>query len=75
MDYLKLLKHLKIGPESFLMIGNSIKSDVLPVLNIGGYAIHVPYHTTWAHEHVEHEIADENFHKADNTADILTFIT
>jgi putative hydrolase of the HAD superfamily len=49
-DYLKLLAHLDIKPEHFLMIGNSLKSDILPVLNIGGSGIHIPYHTTWQHE-------------------------
>lgn len=51
-DYQKLFKHLDCQPEHFLMVGNSIKSDVLPVLELGGFAIHVPYHTTWAHEQV-----------------------
>lgn len=49
-DYLKLLAHLDIKPEHFLMIGNSLKSDIIPVLNIGGYGLHIPYHTTWQHE-------------------------
>lgn len=52
-DYTKLLRHLDIKPSEFLMLGNSLKSDVIPVLNIGGWGIHVPYHTTWAHEVVE----------------------
>lgn len=51
-NYRKLLKHLEIMPEEFLMIGNSVKSDVIPVLKIGGKAIHIPYHTTWIHEEV-----------------------
>ncbi|HAG15229.1 MAG TPA: HAD family hydrolase [Bacteroidales bacterium] len=51
-DYLRLLNRLNILPSEFLMIGNSVKSDILPVLAIGGYAVHVPYHTTWAHEMV-----------------------
>ena len=45
-DFRKLIKHLDIPPENFLMIGNSLKSDVLPVLNIGGHAFHIPYHIT-----------------------------
>ncbi|REC44047.1 HAD family hydrolase [Chryseobacterium pennipullorum] len=49
-DYRKLLKHLDCQPENFLMLGNSIKSDVLPVLAIGGSAAHIPYHVTWSHE-------------------------
>lgn len=51
-DYLKLLSHLEIESERFLMIGNSMKSDIIPVLNIGGFGIHVPYLTTWQHEDV-----------------------
>ncbi len=73
-DYQKLIKHLDITPDNFLMIGNSIKSDILPVLNIGGYGVHVPYHTTWAHEHVAHEIEHKHFKKIDSIAEILTFL-
>ena len=51
-DYLKLIKHLEIEPKELLMIGNSLKSDVLPLLEVGAAAIHVPFHTTWMHEEV-----------------------
>ncbi len=51
-NYLRLLEHLKIDVAEFLMIGNSLKSDVLPIINIGARAIHVPFHTTWQHEEV-----------------------
>jgi putative hydrolase of the HAD superfamily len=51
-DYQKLIRHLDIHPSEFLMIGNSLKSDVLPLIVIGSSAIHVPFHTTWAHENV-----------------------
>ena len=51
-NYSKLLNHLDINPSEFLMIGNSLKSDVLPLVNIKAKAIHVPFHTTWAHEEV-----------------------
>jgi len=73
-DYEKLLKHLDCKPENFLMIGNSIKSDVLPVLEIGGYAVHVPYHTNWAHEKVSHKIDNPNFFEANNISEILTIL-
>jgi putative hydrolase of the HAD superfamily len=73
-DYLKLIKHLDIKPSEFLMIGNSIKSDVLPVLNIGGYAIHVPYHTTWAHEQVDHTIENPNFQQALSITEVLALL-
>ena len=35
------------------MVGNSFKSDILPVVKLGGYGIYIPYHTTWAHEVVD----------------------
>jgi putative hydrolase of the HAD superfamily len=54
-DYLKLVKHLDIQPTQLLMIGNSLKSDVLPLLKIGASAIHIPFHTTWIHEEVSVE--------------------
>lgn len=52
-DYKKLIKHLDIKPSEFFMIGNSLKSDVLPLINIGASAIHIPFHTTWIHEEVD----------------------
>lgn len=51
-NYSKLLNHLEIKPSEFLMVGNSLKSDVLPLINIKAHAIHIPFHTTWAHEQV-----------------------
>lgn len=48
--YRSLLQRHKIDPERFLMIGNSIRSDILPVLELGGWAVYVPYELTWAHE-------------------------
>ncbi|MCW3089220.1 MAG: putative superfamily hydrolase [Ferruginibacter sp.] len=70
-DYRKLIKHLDIPPGEFLMIGNSLKSDVMPVLAIGGHAIHIPYHTTWAHEQVEHHVEHVNFRHVDQITGIL----
>ena len=60
-NYQKLITHLDISPSQFLMVGNSLKSDVLPVLEIGSYAIHIPFHTTWEHEKVEDEVVHCNF--------------
>ncbi len=73
-DYHKLIKHLDILPEQFIMIGNSIKSDILPVLAIGGYGVHVPYHTTWAHEHVESKVEHPNFIQITKITEILSFL-
>jgi putative hydrolase of the HAD superfamily len=70
-DYTKLIRHLDISPENFLMIGNSLKSDIIPVLALGGHAVHIPYHTTWAHEVVEHTIEHPNFRQAEHIKDVL----
>ncbi|MEN8805009.1 MAG: HAD family hydrolase [Wenyingzhuangia sp.] len=53
--YQRVLNHLDLEPEEFLMIGNSLKSDVLPVIQIGAAAIHIPFHSIWAFETVEKE--------------------
>ena len=62
-DYQKLIKHLDIHPSELLMIGNSLKSDVLPLIEIGATAIHVPFHTTWVHEEVSKEEESKTAYK------------
>lgn len=56
--YLRVLRRLGVAPERFCMIGNSVRSDVLPVMEIGGHAVHVPYHITWELERVDVHDAD-----------------
>lgn len=73
-DYQKLIRHLDIKPAEFLMIGNSIKSDVMPVLNIGGHGFHVPYHTTWAHEKVDMTLEHANFKQLTAIKELLDHI-
>jgi putative hydrolase of the HAD superfamily len=73
-DYKKLIRHLDIDASEFAMIGNSLKSDVLPVLAIGGHGFHVPYHTTWSHEHVDHKVEHENFKELEHVSEILPFL-
>jgi putative hydrolase of the HAD superfamily len=48
--YTALLKKHQLVPERFLMVGNSMRSDILPVLELGGWAVYVPHPLTWAHE-------------------------
>ncbi len=55
--YKKILSKYEIEPNSFLMIGNSLKSDILPVVDNGAHAIHIPYETEWFHEMVTDEEA------------------
>lgn len=51
------------SPERSMMIGNSLKSDVLPALEAGAWAVHVPYHLTWALEHADAPLDQPRFHK------------
>jgi putative hydrolase of the HAD superfamily len=54
--YAEVLDEFGVDPRRFLMVGNSVKSDILPILELGGQGVHVPYHVTWSHEVVaEHD--------------------
>jgi len=70
-EYLKIIKRLDIQTEEFLMVGNSIKSDILPVLSIGGHAIHIPYDITWQHEITETKISSTQFRTISKLTDLL----
>ncbi len=74
INYQKLLKRLEIEPDEFFMIGNSLKSDVLPVLAIGGHAVHIPFHTTWEHEKISHKVKHPNFRTLENISDVLKYL-
>jgi putative hydrolase of the HAD superfamily len=54
-NYRTLLRRIGVKPEEFMMVGNSLKSDVLPVLKLGAWGVHVPYHTTWVHEKTDED--------------------
>jgi putative hydrolase of the HAD superfamily len=73
-DFEKLIKHLDIKAEELMMIGNSIKSDIIPILNIGGNGIHVPYHVTWAHEKVDTAVDHFDFRQVEKIKDILKYL-
>lgn len=73
-DFQKLIDRLDIAPAEFMMIGNSIKSDILPVLNLGGHGIHVPFHITWQHETVETEIKRPNFRQVNAIREVLNVL-
>lgn len=62
--YRKTLDRYSIDPTRFVMIGNSVKSDIIPVLELGSGAVHVPYHTTWAIEIAEEPTAHPRFRQA-----------
>jgi putative hydrolase of the HAD superfamily len=73
-DYQKLIKRLDILPAEFVMVGNSLKSDILPVLQIGGHGFHIPYHTTWAHEKIEVNIDHANFRQVNSIKEIISYL-
>jgi putative hydrolase of the HAD superfamily len=74
-NYQHLLKHLEINVKDFLMIGNSLKSDILPLINIGAKAIHVPFHTTWQHEQVEdHETNGKEYQTIGGLKELLKLV-
>ena len=73
-NYQNLLSHLEIKTDEFLMIGNSLKSDVLPIVNIGAQAVHVPFHTTWAHEEVKPEEQTNNYLTLSNIQELKKYL-
>ncbi|RYY37063.1 MAG: HAD family hydrolase [Sphingobacteriaceae bacterium] len=73
-NYQKLIRHLDIQPGELMMVGNSLKSDILPVLNMGGWAVHVPYHITWAHEVIEDKIDNDRFQSIADIREILEMV-
>ena len=74
-DYQKLIKHLDIPAKQLLMIGNSLKSDVLPLVELGASAIHIPFHTTWAHEEVsKQDSLNSEYKTLGSIQDILSLL-
>ncbi len=72
--YLNILDDLKIEPRNFLMVGNSFKSDVLPVLEIGGNGIHIPYNILWEHENINTNKYSKRYIKLDKISDLTSVI-
>ena len=72
--YQRILNHLEIEAHEFLMIGNSLKSDIIPVLNVGGHAFHIPFHTTWELEKVEGEIEHPKFKELKTISEVLNHV-
>ncbi|MFR9165154.1 MAG: HAD family hydrolase [Dysgonomonas sp.] len=73
-DYSNLMNIMDCKPDDFMMIGNSVRSDILPVLELGGYAIHVPFSVTWDHEEVEGDIVHPKFKEINNIREVLPLL-
>lgn len=74
VEYTKLLHHLDCPAENFLMIGNSMRSDIVPVLKLGAYAAHIPHHVTWAHEEIPYTPQSVRFLELECISDILEYL-
>ena len=73
--YEAIIEKLGVAPSRFLMVGDSLKSDILPVLDMGGNAIHVPYDTTWKHEEVPSDVVSRyDFRSAASIRDVPRLI-
>src|SRR5262249_15850606 len=74
--YQSIATRHEIDPRRFLMIGNSIRSDILPVIEMGGRAVHIPYETTWEHEIVpEEELAGREFIRLAHIRELTNWIS
>ncbi len=73
--YKSITAKLGIEPHEFVMVGNSLKSDILPVVEVGGHAVHVPYETEWQHEAVPQDVVREyKFLRADTISDVPAIV-
>ena len=68
--YARILKRHGIALDEFLMVGNSIKSDILPVLDLGAHAAHVPYPHTWVLDRADRDPAGPRFHSLESIKDL-----
>lgn len=74
--YLDILNKLNLVPDQFLMVGNSLRSDIFPVLEIGGQAVHIPYEDTWFHENqIEPEQEIGYYHEIEDLSQLPGLIS
>lgn len=74
--YRRVMHRYGVAPEQFVMVGNSLRSDILPVLEAGGHAVYVPYEVTWVHEHVaEDALGDAQFHRVTHLGEVPAVLT
>jgi len=71
----RIVNQYQFSPDRFLMVGNSLKSDILPVIEIGAHAVYIPYETTWIHEKVDPKfLKDVHFHQVEDMASLPDFL-
>lgn len=73
--YRGILEKYSIKPSEFLMIGNSLRSDILPVVEIGAHAIYIPYHLTWDHEKIlDRPLEKHEYNQLEHIGQVPEFI-
>jgi putative hydrolase of the HAD superfamily len=72
--YARILDRCRVRPAGFVMVGNSLKSDILPVLDLGGIGIHIPYLTTWEHERAAQPVQTKRFYQIDSISELPPLI-
>ena len=73
--YERIFRRYDIDPSTFVMVGNSVKSDILPVLALGGQAVHIEYETTWEMEHAEADKTADGYWELDAIRDLPDLLT
>jgi len=73
-DYEKMFDRLSCDPSKLMMIGNSMKSDIMPILELGGYGVYVPFHTVWAHEVADDKIEHPRLYKISHITELSSII-
>jgi putative hydrolase of the HAD superfamily len=70
-SYRSVLQRRAIRPEEFVMVGNSLRSDIAPVVALGARAVHIPYHVTWTHEQVpEESLPATGWHRLESISEL-----
>lgn len=73
--YARIFANNKIDPTTLMMVGNSIKSDILPILDLGGHAVHIPYHVTAHFEKVEDRVDHPRFYQLSKIIEIKGLVS
>ena len=72
--YTKVFQDISVYPQRVCMVGNSVKSDILPILELGGHAVHIPYQYLWELEHAEHPPTERRFGELKNINELPAWL-
>jgi putative hydrolase of the HAD superfamily len=72
--YTKVFQDISVDPQRVCMVGNSVKSDILPILELGGHAVHIPYQYLWELEHAEHPPTERRFGELKNINELPAWL-